>query len=315
MTIWDGFAPVGASPYSIRDLADDRSSGWVNADGSAIEWWNTDETGGVTFTPTGCVGARCEEVSACEECECDPFDCEHEASPCDSVPNAVRFDPFWIYTKRECDPAGRDPNQLYQQLRQELDALAWIQIARRFHQALQDNATDITGASPSTPSEGLGALLRARGTLGLPSGVLVVPSLALPILQSSGLVSSGSGPLTGPGGIQVIADPGIAITGPAGATPAPGSAYIYILSHPPVIAIRNEYEPGGANWDFNNPRDRKLFFDDECACNDCFHPKLRKRGIVAINPCAAFGIAIDVRDCSCPDALPAPEPAAEGEGK
>lgn len=228
------------------------------------------------------------------------------------IPDPVRFDPFWISISRECDPAGRDPNQLYQQMGRELDALQWPQVARQFHTELAKCATDITGPVaapvPSTPAEGIGALLRARGVHGLTTGVLVVPQLALPILQSSGLISNGSGPLTGPGGIQVIADPGIPTGGPGGATPAPGSAYIYILSHPPVVAIRNEYQPGGAGWDFNNPRDRKLFYDDACACGGCFTPSIRRRAIVAINCCEAYGIAIDVRDCSCPDCLPGPTP-------
>lgn len=313
MTIWDGFAPVGASPYSIRDLADDRSSGWTNADGTEIEWWLSGPNGGVDFTPVGCVGARCEEMAVCAECECDPFTCDHAADDCDSVPNPVHFDPFWIFTKRECDPAGRDPNQLYQMLRQELDALVWPQVAKRFHRELVNVSRDLTGNTISTPAEGLGTLLQARGVLGLSQGVMVVPSYALPILQSKGLVSAGGGALTGPGGVQVIADPGMPTTGPVvddgTGTLVPqsagqGAAYVHILSHAPVVAVRNEYDPGGPNWDFNDPRQRKLFYDDKCGCeNNCFQPKLRKRAIVAINPCAAFSIAIDVRDCECPDAL------------
>ena len=457
MANWDGFAPAQPVGVSLLDWAEDRSGGWSNANGDDLRWWEAGPNSGITFTPSGCFGAKCEPMQSCGDPACtncnnicdltsgtvtvaggapaagdeatatgdnvngfavtlayptdpawvaavgacletdvgytrldleltsggvvtlvlpndavanvdyttDPnvvtFDYDHggacyllsscdsgtantavaanlavldalvlvgAADPltttipqvdcgtftgtvldpdcCDTVPNKVTFQPFWVKMCWEaCVIGNEDPNAVYQRMLTELELNGWRQVARQVHLELQNVATDVTGANPSSPAEGIGTLLRNRGVLGLSGGVLVVPMIALPVLEEHGLVTyDNRGRPQGPGQIPVVVDMGFPVTGPAGFVPAAGSAYIYITGNAPTVAFRNEADPGGESWDFQNTRDRRLFYREDR--NDCFIPHVRRRGIAVINPCASFAIAIDVRDCSCTDPLPAP---------
>ena len=313
MGIWEGFgtAPVGPSNYGLQTWLDDRSGGLTDISGNELRWWESGPQGGIQFTPSGCFGVSCEEMAQCPEdfdctgCdECGPA--EEDKDCCNSLPDNERCDPFWAKHCLSCNPVGRDPNQLYQQVRNELAEGRWQQMARQMHLKLQDVATDITGPSASSPAEGIGTLYRNRGILGLRNGVLVAPMSAVPILESKGLISQGPGGRSfGPGGTPIIIDEGFPTSGPGGVTPPAGAVYIYAMGARPMGAWHGEIDPINGNYDHQNTRQRNLFMNDKCGCatEECFAPFARQRGIVVVNPCAVFAIAIDIRDCECPDAL------------
>lgn len=292
---WSGFAPVQPSTFTIRQWADDRSGSWTNEDGSEVRWWEGDPQPGVRFRPTNCDGAFTCPMLTCADCDCNPDPAaEAPAEPCVSpLPDVVEFHPFWVYKKHECDPVSQDPNEMYRRLRDQLDVQGWVQVARRFHLELQARTTDVSDGV-ATPTQGLATLLRNRGVLGLGGGAFVAPAYALPALMERNLVATGpNGRLTGPAGIPMIVDPGFPVTGPGQAAPEPGAAYIYLIDSPPVVAFRDEADPGGTEWDWNNPFDRRLFWNDsDPSCENCFTPIVRRRGIAVHNPCSSFAIQI-----------------------
>lgn len=312
MTIWIG-APTASTSriHSISQWADNRSVGWVDANGDPVVWWEapTPDMLGVQYPPGWCFGSHCRDMETeCTSCadlgcdECDPDGCFHD------MPDWLDAKPFWVELGlNHCPTPPVNANAVYQRLVAQVEATGWRQVARRYATMLQDTATDLTGATVSTLSEGVGTLLKARGTLGLDWGGLVVPGYALPAFAQRSLLETRGGAvyLTGTD-VPIFADPGIPTTGPGGTPAGAGASYIYIVGRAPTVAFHDEITPGGSTWDFNNPASRPMFYDDACACGGCFKPLVRRRAIVAPDGCGVFAVAVDVRDCACPDALPAP---------
>lgn len=309
MSSWQGFAP--ADPIaSIADYAQNLSptvSGgqttnpWVDSDtGIEVDWWRADNGHGVTFEPTDCQGARCYDLAPCQNCEPAPTVTEL----CfEDVPTPVTFLPFYVYKgNAACGIADPIIRRRWARLTASLNAMQTTQVAGRFSQELADRATNLSGTSASSPSEGIGALLRARATLGLHSATLVVPLYAVPRLESLRLIRNVGGRYVGPGNTRVIVDPGIRSLGPGGATVEAGAAWIYVLDQPPVFAIHPTTDPFPTGGGLPSFEDLVRVF---AACNvdmaglasDCpLNFWQRRRAIVAHNPCASFAVAIDVRD-------------------
>lgn len=293
MPLWTGWVPTYPHrSFNLRQWADDRSDGWLNADGSLVEWWYLDDNGGILVTPPPCAGVTCEDASlGCDNTVTDPC-----ADPDDScviaIPDAIRFVPFWVKAQFKCDAVGRDPDLLYRMADAHLDTAGWTQIARHYHKVLAELATDLSTDQPTCASEAIGSLLRARGVQGLHPGVLTVPGYLVPTLQAQGLLTydAGGRPL-GPGGIPIIADSGLPTTGPNGATPPASSGYIYITDSVPSVAFHDVRHPHDGPFDFQNDNHRRLFWDDD-KNGSCFEPKIRRQAIAAVNPCGAYAVAV-----------------------